>query len=108
MLERETPYIIIGLFISFMIKGYIYNEFEWDDPAAPSVIFFMMLLVFSSMIIGRHYGLIIGLLALTWPNLLELANILYGKITKEYSSLKIIPIIGMIFAEFIFAIYLTF
>lgn len=71
MLEYETPYIIIGLFMLFMIKGYIYNEFDWNDPSAPYIIFFMTLLVFSSMIIGRHYGLIFGLLALTWPILLE-------------------------------------
>lgn len=104
MLEQETPYIIVVLVLLSIIGAIMNEQLMWNDPSAPYIIIFIMMLIISSIVIGRKYGLIPGLLALTWPSLLE---IVHQYINKEKSvPLKIIPVVVAIIAQFIWSLFI--
>ena|SRR5437016_1743919 len=98
MFEYEAPYIIFIGIILFAVWNQLQGRLDWNDPAAPYIIMLATMLVASSMIIGRRYGLPLGILALIWPFLLEMLN---QMINRKRSLLPLIPLIIVIFLQFL-------
>src|SRR5437870_8252415 len=67
--KQQAPYVILVIVLALFIKDVFLGRIYWNDPGAPVIIILLILLISSSMILGRKFGLLVGLIALFWPSI---------------------------------------